>query len=256
LMQQDTVSLVARDFLNLLKVWHPSPGSRDDQMRAQLLDWDCNLRMNSRAALIYELWHARLNSKLTAKVLPAPRIHPREVMQRLKTNPDLNELLSTSLDEALAIIERRLGSDESRWTWGSLHKAIFRHPLTLQTPAEAASTLSQFGLDSAAARRERLLDSLDIPPVSRPGDANTVNATGGGPNFTEAYGATYRQIIDVQNWDRSVMTNAPGESGNPGSKHYDDLVGPWAKGEYHPMPFSRRAVEAATEERIVLKPAL
>lgn len=256
LMQQDTVSLVARDFLDLLKIWHPAEGSRDGRIKAQLLDWDCNLTVNSKPALIYELWHARLNAKLTAKVLPAPRIHPREVMESLKTNPDLNELLSSSLEEALAIIEHRLGADESHWTWGNLHKAIFRHPLTLpQTPSESASTFSQFGLDSAAARREHLLDSLNIPPVPRPGDANTVNATGGGPNYSEAYGATYRQIIDVQNWDRSVMTNAPGESGNPDSKHYDDLVQPWAKGEYHPMPFSRRAVEAAAEERILLKPA-
>lgn len=255
LMQQDTVSLVARDFLSLLRVWQPPPGSRDSFIRGQLLDWDCNISMHSKAALIYEIWHARLNSKLTAKILPAPRIHPREVMERLKTNPELAELLSSSLDEALSLIARRLGDDQSHWTWGNLHKAIFRHPLTLfETPTEAEGTLSQFGLDSAAARRQRLLDSLDIPPVARPGDANTVNATGGGPNFTEAYGATYRQIIDVQNWDRSVMTNAPGESGTPGSKHYDDLVIPWAKGEYHPMPFSRKAVEAATEERILLQP--
>lgn len=255
LMQQDTVSLVARDFLGLLKVWHPETGSREDHFRAQLLHWDCNLTVNSKPALIYEIWHARLNSKLTPRVLPAPRIHPREVMQSLKTSPELNQLLSSSLDEALTIIERRLGSDESHWTWGRLHKAVFRHPLTLETPPETrSSTLSQFGLDSAAARRQHLLDSLNIPPVPRPGDANTVNATGGGPNYTEAYGATYRQIIDVQNWDRSVMTNAPGESGNPDSKHYDDLIQPWAKGEYHPMPFSRRAVEAATEERILLQP--
>jgi penicillin amidase len=256
LMQQDTVSLVARDFLDLLRVWHPAQGSQEASIRAQVLDWDCNVSLNSKAALIYEIWHARLNSKLTAKILPAPRIHPREVMESLKTNPELPELLSSSLEEALSVIERRLGADQSHWTWGNLHKAIFRHPLTLiEGPPAETSTLSQFGLDSAAARRQRLLDSLEIPPVSRPGDANTVNATGGGPNFTEAYGATYRQIIDVQNWDRSVMTNAPGESGVPGSKHYDDLVMPWAKGEYHPMPFSRKAVEAATEERILLQPA-
>ena len=64
-----------------------------------------------------------------------------------------------------------------------------------------------------------------------------------------------REIIDVNDWDRSVMTNVPGESGVPGDKHYDDLLAAWAKGEYHPMPFSRKAVEAATEERILLVPA-
>jgi penicillin amidase len=41
----------------------------------------------------------------------------------------------------------------------------------------------------------------------------------------------------------------------PGSQHYADLVLPWSKGEYHAMPFSRPAVEAATEEKITLVPA-
>ena len=51
-----------------------------------------------------------------------------------------------------------------------------------------------------------------------------------------------------------MMTNAPGESGDPESKHYRDLVDDWVAGRYHPMPYSRKAVQAATEERIVLEP--
>ena len=50
------------------------------------------------------------------------------------------------------------------------------------------------------------------------------------------------------------MTNVPGESGDPTSKHYADMLADWSAGRYHPMPFSRKAVEAATEERIVLRP--
>jgi penicillin amidase len=50
------------------------------------------------------------------------------------------------------------------------------------------------------------------------------------------------------------MTNTPGESGDPESKHYRDLLDDWAAGRYHPMPFTRKAVEAATEERILLQP--
>ena len=62
------------------------------------------------------------------------------------------------------------------------------------------------------------------------------------------------QILDLADWDRSVMTNVPGESGNPESKHYSDLLEDWAAGRYHPMPYSRKAVEAATVERIRLLP--
>jgi penicillin amidase len=50
------------------------------------------------------------------------------------------------------------------------------------------------------------------------------------------------------------MTNVPGESGDPTSKHYGDLLADWAAGRYHPMPFTRQAVEAATEERMILRP--
>jgi penicillin amidase len=47
----------------------------------------------------------------------------------------------------------------------------------------------------------------------------------------------------------------PGESGNPGDPHYGDLINGWADGNYHPMPYSRKAVEAAAEERLTLTPA-
>ena len=51
------------------------------------------------------------------------------------------------------------------------------------------------------------------------------------------------------------MTNVPGESGDSSSRHYADLIEDWAAGRYHPMPYSRKAVESATVERIQLEPA-
>jgi penicillin amidase len=50
------------------------------------------------------------------------------------------------------------------------------------------------------------------------------------------------------------MTNSPGESGDPDSPHYSDLLNDWAAGKYHPMLFSRSAIEANLSERIVLSP--
>jgi penicillin amidase len=135
--------------------------------------------------------------------------------------------LQKSLDAALGEIERRLGPDQSQWQWGKFHQLALAHPL---------------------GRPE-----FNLPAVPRPGDGNTVNATSG-TNFRQTNGASWRQILDVGNWDRSVMTNVPGESGDPASPHYSDLLQDWAAGKYHPMPFSRKAVESATQERIILLP--
>ena len=72
-------------------------------------------------------------------------------------------------------------------------------------------------------------------------------------NFWQTGGASWREILDVADWDRSVITNVPGESGDTASTYFGDLLQDWAIGRCHSLPFSRKAVEAALHERIVLE---
>jgi penicillin G amidase len=227
-MQQDTMSLPARQFIKLLRAWSPASGTPGPEIRSELLAWDANVTMQSRQALIYEVWMDRLQPKLLPELKPGTAISPDVLLNELARSPQKNMVLSESLAEAIAEIREKLGPDSAQWTWGNLHKAHFDHPLG--KPA------------------------WNLPPISRPGDGYTVNATGG-KGFQQTHGASYREIIDVSNWDHSVTTNTPGESGVPGGPHYGDLVNGWANGHYHPLPYSRAAVEAAAEERILLEPA-
>jgi penicillin amidase len=207
-MQQDVTSLPARRFQQILKKWNPDQGTRAAKIVGEILNWNGVLSVDSRPALIYEVW--------LSKLPPAP----------LDTEPD-GPALQKSLDAALRQIELQFGADPAAWQWGKLHQLTLVHPL---------------------GKRE-----FRLGPVPRPGDANTVNATSGA-DLQQTNGASWREILDVGDWDRSVMTNVPGESGDPSSKHYGDLLQDWAAGRYHPMPFSRQAVEAATDERILLRP--
>jgi penicillin amidase len=116
----------------------------------------------------------------------------------------------------------------SRWRWGALHRAEFRHPLAAE---------------------------FNLPAVPRGGDGNTVNATGFATDFRQITGASYRQIFDVGQWDNSVGINVPGQSGRPGSPHYGDLLAMWAAGEYFPLAYSREAVERYAASRLLLEPA-
>ena len=101
--------------------------------------------------------------------------------------------------------------------WGQQHTRAFRHPL---------------------------LRDFDLPTVERSGGAGTVAADG----------ATYREIFDVANWDRSLAINVPGQSGQPGSPYYSSLLKMWADNEYFPLAFSRNAVNAAAAHRLTLRP--
>jgi len=51
-----------------------------------------------------------------------------------------------------------------------------------------------------------------------------------------------------------MATNVPGQSGQPRSRHYDDLLPLWAEGKYFPLLYRRQKVEAMAKEQLTLEP--
>jgi penicillin amidase len=128
------------------------------------------------------------------------------------------KLLEPSLLKAVGRLTQDLGEDPREWRWGRLHRQAFAHAL---------------------------VPAFDLATVERTGGAGTVAADG----------ATYREILDVANWDRSLVTNTPGQSGQPMSPFYGNLLPLWAGNEYFPLVYSSQAVEAQAAHRLMLKPA-
>src|SRR5262249_37474713 len=102
----------------------------------------------------------------------------------------------------------------------------------------------RWGQQHGRAFAHLLLRGFDLPRVERSGGAGTL----------EADGATYREILDVANWDRSLAINVPGQSGQPTSAYYGNLLNMWADNEYFPLAFSRAAVNAAAAHRLRVLP--
>jgi penicillin amidase len=90
--------------------------------------------------------------------------------------------------------------------------------------------------------------------VETGGDDDTVNqgAFEPGNGYDAAVIASWRQIVDLADPDAAVGVNPTGQSGHPGSAHWSDLVPMWANGTYHPLPFTRQAVEAAGASSMTL----
>ena len=242
-LQHDETSLPARRLIKMLRAL-PRGGREDFQeARGILEDWDQVVGRDSPAAPLYEIWQEQtLKPKFVALLLPA---EARELVARniklptlfdlLEAAPDgqRNRILSESLGEAYVKTKQVLGDRAASWRWGSLHKVLFRHPLS-NSPARAAV--------------------FDVGPFERGGDAYTPNRTPG-PNYSQVHGASYRHILDMADWDRSVFTSTPGQSGQPESPHYSDLAPMWAGHEYAPLVFTRRAVEENTAHKLVLEPS-
>ena len=61
-------------------------------------------------------------------------------------------------------------------------------------------------------------------------------------------------IVDTGDWDKTVGTNAPGQSGDPDSPHYRDLFELWANDKFFPLFYSRERVEGVAGEVLQLVP--
>ncbi len=90
------------------------------------------------------------------------------------------------------------------------------------------------GIESLAPEHD-----LDSPPLVAPIVQSIWSQTG----------QTYSQVVDFSNLDGSLSVIAPGISEDPSSPHFKDQMDLWAKGDYHPAPLSRVAVEAIQESK-------
>jgi penicillin amidase len=146
-----------------------------------------------------------------------------------------DDLLKKSLSQAVGRLTERLGPDPAGWQYGQekFKHALIRHPLSAAVNAQTRA-------------------KLDVGPAPRGGYESTLNSTSDEDN--QRTGATFRVILDAADWDNSVATSAPGQSGDPDSAHYRDLFPLWAQHRYFPLCFSRSKVESAARERLLLEP--
>lgn len=223
-LQQNVVSPAARRLVGIARRWTPVEGSPAASVIQPLREWDARMTTDSVPAALYLMWLSRLTEAVTEAGGLAASMEMTLQALEAKAHP---AVLQRTLDATVAEFERALGQDRSKWRYGNLHFLYLRHLANEK--------------------------AFDRGPIPMPGDGFSVNVYNG-PGFRATHGSSFRMVLDVSNWDASVMTNAPGESGDPESPHYDDLLEEWAAGRYHPMPFSRRAVEAAARERIHLIP--
>jgi penicillin amidase len=173
-----------------------------------------------RARLLIEQWNAEMarGSAAAAIYVTWAELVDDKAIGRDVPPAQRQQAVEAGLAAAVEQLGRDWGQDWSDWRYGRIHRSELPH---------------------------MLVPAFSLPAVERDGGFGTVNATG----------ANFRRILDFSNLDRSIGTSAPGQSAQPGSPYYDNLVPHWANGDFFPLVFSREAVDKNAAHRLRLVPA-
>lgn len=230
-----------------------------------LADWDYVNREDSAAAAYFSsVWANVLRLTFWDQVPPEQRPEGDSrsiaVIAELLTDEDnpwwddkttvnvveqRDEILHQALVEARAQLTVQLGKHPQQWQWGRLHVLTPTHPVL------GGESVPGF-----------VADYVNLPARQLGGGPAIVDATGwnaaswqeGNPDFSVDAVPSMRMVVDLADLNSSTWVDLSGNSGHPASGHYDDQYQAWADGDTYPWSFTRKAVEAAAEERLSLVP--
>ena len=168
---------------------------------------------------LIEGWDGMLSRESTAGALYVR--WSEEVDERIRRSDTLSSqrrvFAEAGLRSALDRLTAEFGADRDQWRHGRVHASPLQH---------------------------MFVPDFDLPAVERPGGFGSLNATG----------ANFRRIIDLADLDRSVATNAPGQSAQPGSPYYGNLSETLGNGDYFPLLYTREAIEDRAAHHLTLHP--
>lgn len=197
--------------------------------RDVLIAWDEHMDRDQAAPLIYAAWMAELRMTMYAETLgemfgKLPLPDPSQVHTIITENVGVCadgaciQRATDSFVRAVAAIADAHGHDVADWRWGDVHQGRFDHQLLSRIPIigpvfgrRIATDGGNRTLNRGAHRQRR--DASD------------------GFGFLHIHGAGFRAVHDLGGAP-SRYALAIGQSGNPLSRHYDDLMQSWRDGVY------------------------
>jgi len=223
-LQNDTYSVFGAGAKALLLPYVKDSAFSGDEKKyfALLRDWDGNASATSTGTTVFQVWIDSLEKLVwedhwagdTGRVLPYPDEQTLlEILARDSASHYVDDL--------------RTPAKESLYDIATL--AFQKASKTLQT-AEDEGRLEWSAFK--APRIKHLLGSA-VPSFSRPvkagGWGNTINA------LTTSHGPSWRMIVHLSPQTEAYGIYPGGQSGNPGSRFYDNSVADWAAGKYYPL---------------------
>lgn len=233
-LQNDTYSILAQDILpTMLADLDPSKMENNQKVALEVIkDWNKKFEAGSIGASIFNIWWDRLYTGIwrdnfspkdsaiefrwpsrdrTVKLLLQEKDAPWFDRKQSPEIENRSYLINRSFDIAVDSLTRKYGKLGKAWEWGYVKGTHISH----------LANIEGFGSGKFSAG----------------GTGTTVNA------LSETHGPSWRMVLQFGPQVKGYGIFPGGESGNPGSFFYDNLLQTWKEGQLNELIFLKSTGE-------------
>ena len=225
-MQYNAYSQKAADFLTTIKTLVQAEDLTEVEQKhfKTLQDWDYHYKATSEAATLFDIFYKKLTQNTWDEITELNQNmdinYPEDwrLLEIIQTDPankyfdvastpekeDAHAIVIKSFKDAVTDFDKR-GKDGKSNTWGA-YKPLHIYHLT----------------------RLPVFSAMDIAADGCP---DAINATG------YSFGPSWRMIISLEDKVKGYAVYPGGQSGNPSSAFYRNMIETWTKGEYYDLNF-------------------
>jgi penicillin amidase len=189
-------------------------------------NWDLLATPNSTGQTVYQLWWDSLAVEVWKDELM--KVQPAVIV------PNQQTLLEALLRDSTFKYIDNVNTPQKETLYDAVTIAFAKASVQLAKEEKAGT------LEWTKHKSPRIYHLLrtSLMPFSRPipvgGNGDIINAT------TVIHGPSWRMVVQLTETTEAYGVYPGGQSGNPGSKFYDNFVDGWVKGEYHSLWMMKR----------------
>jgi penicillin amidase len=226
-MQFNSYSVKAQDVLPLMLNVVGERGELSDKQRNLfniLANWDYHYKGTEKAPTLFELWFNKMywtcwdefvalkdsfdvlypeSWKTIALIESEPDHLYFDIQETKNIRENARDIIWSSFENAIEEFDKLELRNESEW---SVYRPVNIYHL---------SRLKEFS----------------VFDIRTDGHSNTINANKG------TFGPSWRMIVELGDKVKAYGVYPGGQSGNPGSPYYSNMIDSWAKGEYYEIDF-------------------
>ena len=239
-LQVDYFSIPSVELIKMLE--ESNLESQYQKFSERLSKWDNKLLKTSTEAMIYVNWERTIMKRFYEDYFPEEvkdllRVQLYTVIDKLKkiNTSQRNEFLKETFILSINELKSKFGDDETNWVYGQEN---YKH-IKINHPLEDIVNDSIYKI-------------LSFKSYPRGGNGYTPGSTSS--NLSQSSGASFRVIIDTKDWDNSLATNSPGQSGDPRSPFYRNLYKDWADDKYFKLLYSKKKINSNLHSKKVYYP--